>query len=318
MSNKPLVTVYCAAYNHEQYIKDALDGFISQETSFPFEVIIHDDASTDSTASIIANYAEQYPSLVIPYYEKENQYSKGVGFFRKSILPMARGKYLAFCEGDDYWCDPRKLQMQVDYLEAHPKCAACAHNTLIHDCRYDNESGTVSKMSHDGMIAFARLVMNSGYHTSSLMVRKNIYHNEPEFVTSVKGVGDYPLKIYLGLIGGIYYINRIMSVYRYMTQGSWTDRNSKDSEIAISTNLQIKKMLSLANEWSSREYEDNFQQAIKQVDFNILEKKCKFREMIAPQYSPFFKELSFKHRLRIIVSAICPPLGSFLTQMTRR
>ncbi len=125
----PLVTIQCLAYNHELYIKQALDGFVMQETNFPFEVIVHDDASTDKTADIIRLYEAKFPDIIKPIYETENQFAKGK--LCQIMNKASHGKYIAICEGDDWWTDKTKLQRQVDFLEAHPEISACC-------CRYNN------------------------------------------------------------------------------------------------------------------------------------------------------------------------------------
>lgn len=116
---KPLVVIRCITYNHEPYIKDALEGFVMQKTDFPVVAIVHDDASTDNTAAIIREYAEKYPDIIFPIYETENQYSKrdgSLGKIMKAAQDATEAKYVALCEGDDYWTDPLKLQKQVDIL----------------------------------------------------------------------------------------------------------------------------------------------------------------------------------------------------------
>ncbi len=117
---KPLVSVKCMTYNHGPYIAECLDGFMAQKTNFPFEVLVHDDASTDDTAAVIRRYEKKYPQIIKPIYEKENLYSKEDVSVHTGIDALISGKYLAICEGDDYWCDPYKLQKQVDFLESHP------------------------------------------------------------------------------------------------------------------------------------------------------------------------------------------------------
>ena len=122
----PLVSISCITFNHAGFIRDALEGFLMQKTTFPFEILIHDDASSDGTADIIREYEKQYPGLIFPVYQTENQYSKGVRrLFARFIYPHARGKYIAFCEGDDYWTDPLKLQKQVDFLETNKEYVMC-------------------------------------------------------------------------------------------------------------------------------------------------------------------------------------------------
>lgn len=124
----PLVSICSITYNHAPYIRQCLDGFLMQKTKFRYEIIIHDDASTDGTTEIIKEYAEKHPDLITPIFQKENQYSKGIrGMFPRFCFPHAKGKYIALCEGDDYWTDPLKLQKQVDFLEANPEYVMCSH-----------------------------------------------------------------------------------------------------------------------------------------------------------------------------------------------
>lgn len=128
----PLVSIWCLAYNQEQYVRQCLDGFIMQKTNFQFEIVIHDDASTDNTAAIIKEYAVNYPKLIKPILEIENQYLKHDGSIRKIMHIACSGKYIAYCEADDYWIDPLKLQKQVDFLESHQEYGMCYTNFNIY------------------------------------------------------------------------------------------------------------------------------------------------------------------------------------------
>ena len=125
IENTPLVSICTITYNHAPYIRQCLDGILKQKTLFSFEILIHDDASTDDTANIIREYEARYPNVIQPIYQTENQYSKGISFISKFNFERARGKYIAMCEGDDYWTDPLKLQKQVDFLENHPDYSIC-------------------------------------------------------------------------------------------------------------------------------------------------------------------------------------------------
>lgn len=125
--NKIMVSVCVLSYNHEKYIRKCLDGIVMQNTSFPIEVWVHDDASTDSSGNIIKEYQQRYPDIIKPILQKQNQYSKGGGILVRHVFPKCNGKYIALCEGDDYWTDPLKLQKQVDFLEAHLNYSVCWH-----------------------------------------------------------------------------------------------------------------------------------------------------------------------------------------------
>ncbi len=131
-STAPLVSIVCPAYNQEAYIAQALEGFLMQQTTFDFEILVNDDASTDGTTRIIADYVRRHPTLIRAFFHETNQYSQG-----KSAVPglfgQARGRYIAYCEGDDYWTDPRKLQIQVEFLESHPDYSLTYHDAIPFD-----------------------------------------------------------------------------------------------------------------------------------------------------------------------------------------
>lgn len=130
----PLVSVSCTTYNHAAYIRQCLDPILGQQTNFPFEIVIHDDASTDGTREIIEEYVAKYPDIIFPIFQKENQYSKGIrGLPSRYNYPRCRGRYIAICEGDDYWTDPLQLQKQVDFLEAHDDYVMTYHDMVVVD-----------------------------------------------------------------------------------------------------------------------------------------------------------------------------------------
>ena len=226
--NDCLVSVLCTAYNHEQYIRSALESFVSQQTDFAFEVLVNDDASTDGTAAIIREYEEKYPEIIRPFYQAENQFSKGIGTIYENIFyPNARGKYFAFCEGDDYWTDESKLQRQVDFLESHPDYSACVHNTTLHYCNGSRPDELLIPSRGDHEVLYENVIRGpiDAYHTSSLMARREIIVQTPDFyrAATAHGFADYAWGLLLKLNGGIWFIDRSMSVYRlFSNQAAWT------------------------------------------------------------------------------------------------
>lgn len=240
MNNKITVSVYCLAYNHERYIRSALEGFIKQKTNFYYEVFVHDDASTDNTALIIKEFAEKYPDIIKPIYQIDNQCSKGLSISREIIYPLMSGKYVAICEGDDYWCDEYKLQKQVDFLEKNSDYSACVHNTKVFNC-ITNEISYINNLKDDTDLQFSKVIEkgNSQFHLSSVVCRREFFYLPDELIG--KDFTDYPLAIYLMLKGKIYYLKDVMSVYRLYANGSWTSKNYRN--VSLSNRIIVQENL---------------------------------------------------------------------------
>ena len=211
-----IVSVICNTYNHESYIRQCLDGFIMQETTFAFEVLIHDDASIDKTADIIREYEAKYPDIIKPIYQTENQYSKKIGIMKSFQYPRVKGKYIALCEGDDYWIDPLKLQKQVDFLDANPEYAMCFHNAIVsyEDKKHkDHLFFNIVNKEYKGTEVYKRWIIP----TASVLYRTEILYTELFNSLSVcKNIvyGDTPLFVLCAHHGKIRGMSDIMSIYR--------------------------------------------------------------------------------------------------------
>jgi len=228
----PVVSIICTTFQHAPYINDALNGFLMQETDFPFEIVVHDDASTDGTAEIISKYAEKYRNIVRPVLQKQNQFSQGK---HPSYLTFNRslGKYLAFCEGDDYWIDPQKLSKQCKLMDHHQTVNICIHPGL----QFSEHSKTASKIGYHGDTAevksLAEMLVQPGQFcpTASIVVRKAAALNMPEwyFSSSDLPYGDFFIEAILG-VDGMLYMPDVMSLYRCGLPGSHTDRTAKRNQ----------------------------------------------------------------------------------------
>lgn len=220
----PLLSIVCLAYNHAPFIRETLDGFIRQETRFPFEVIVHDDASTDATAAIIGEYVARYPNLIKPIYQSENQYSLGVPFSTR-LFGQARGRYIAYCEADDYWTDPRKLQIQVDFLEKN-------HDYVMtyHDAFKFNSQGVVRSPDMQGKYrkdASARELMQARPISTLTVCFRNLVHELPPELHGVE-VLDICWWSLLGAHGKGKFIEEIKpAAYRVHEGGIFSMRSSK-------------------------------------------------------------------------------------------
>lgn len=262
-----LVSVYCLTYNQEKYIRDALEGFVNQKTDFLYEVWVHDDASQDATPQIIKEYAARYPQIIKPILQMENQYSKGVKIFQTHILPKVNGKYVAVCEGDDYWCDVDKLQKQVDFMEAHQEYVACVHNSKVLDMR-TQESWNYNISESDGDICVEDILRwsNKMYQTASLLYKKECGNFWVHDFLNVKGFSDYPLAIHLALSGKIHYFADCMSVYRMFSEGSWTARYEKSAQKKKKEHQKkIKKMLKGVDLYTAGKYHKVISEIVKNM-----------------------------------------------------
>ena len=307
MNQKPLVSVYCLAYNHERYIRNTLEGFVNQVTTFPFEVFVHDDASTDNTSTIIKEYASKYPDIIKPILQKENQYSKGIDIAKKFIVPKVRGKYIALCEGDDYWIDENKLELQVEFLEEHVEYAACVHNTIKINTK-DNTEELINSMRADSDITFEQIISGGGkfYHTSSLVYKTEYFTSEkPEFYYKIPNVGDYPLAIYLALNGKIRYLNKVMSVYRFLVPGSWTDRVRRRSLEERTKVYECKiDMLESVNKYTEYVYEDVVNNVIWRIKYDIATIRGDYASIKKISYlSRLHKEQTLDFRAKVYLKA---------------
>lgn len=213
---KPLLVISCTAYNHEAFLRDALEGFVMQRTDFPFVAVVHDDASTDGTAAVLREYAERYPDIILPIYEEENQYSKRDGSLLR-VMNAARAatgaKYIALCEGDDYWTCPDKLQRQVDFLESHPDYSLVFHNAPI--MRLDgNLYYNLCHINGSREYSPTEILKNYTIPTASVVyLRENIDDNPIRFNPKFK-YGDNVLFLTAATQGKIFCIDKYWSVYR--------------------------------------------------------------------------------------------------------
>ena len=221
--NEIVVSISCITYNHAPYIRQALDGFIMQQTNFRFEVLIHDDCSTDGTDDIIREYATKYPDIIKPLYEEENQYQNGKPHGSAVWnFPRAKGKYIAICEGDDYWTDPLKLQKQVDFLESHPDFSMVFANVRLHyDSGLSNESLPLVNREYPPYEIYTEWRIT----TPTVLFRKAVYNTE--FYQSCRKIknpvfGDLTLFMAASTLGKIYGMNAIVAGYRRLISGATT------------------------------------------------------------------------------------------------
>lgn len=229
----PLVTIRCLVYNHEPYLRQCLDGFVMQKTNFPFEAIVHDDASTDRSAEIIREYAKKYPDIIKPILETENQYSKRDGSIQRIMNEHTRGKYVAMCEGDDYWIDPFKLQKQVEFLETHSGYVMCSHKYQY----YFQDQKTFGDIMPQEINSSFTYDLNYYIHRNSWVTQTLtcvFLYSALDYAhySQYKNVKDLTLIYHILQNGKGYFMNENMGVYRKHRGGVWSSTNILQMKIS--------------------------------------------------------------------------------------
>ena len=300
MDTEIMVSIICNAYNHEKYIRDALESFVMQKTNFKFEVLVHDDASTDATADIIKEYEVKYPELIKPIYQTENQFSQGVHVSKKIQYPRVKGKYIALCEGDDYWIKPYKLQKQFDFMESHSECTLVCHNSKKINCE-TGETSIESPFEKQGVVSAEEIILgkkNSWVATASLFLRKELLCEKPDFHL-LSPVGDYSTRLHCLAHGDIYYMDEVMSVYNFKIPGSWSSGAWRKH--TKKRNVDAVEFLIKYNEYTEYRFDRFVKEAIKNRKFSDSLAAGNLKVAKSEEMKELFKTLSKKEKLRAYI-----------------
>lgn len=306
--DKPVVSICCITFNHELYIEDALEGFLIQETDFAFEILIHDDASTDRTAEIIRKYEAQFPNIIKPIYQVENQYSKQVSVSFVFNVTRAKGEFIAFCEGDDYWKSATHLNDGCHVLKSN-------NNISIYGsaCVMERNNLFIAHKAKRNRYDLKNYILEQPFIvTCSLIVKSSICKAIAEI--PVMGgryfAGDSRIKLISLTKGDMFVGNNMSVVYRKGTIGSWSNRVI-DREVIMRElldNISITREVALFNEFSS------IDALYRRVEDELIGKGCQLAALKGIHYWLLFvllqpKALSRRH---IKLSLAVSPLGPFL------
>lgn len=326
---EPLVSICCITYNHVEYIEETLQGFLSQKTDFLYEILIHDDASTDGTVEVIRKYEKKYPEIIKPIYQKENQYTKGVSKIDYTFnQTRARGKYIAICEGDDFWINNNKLQLQVDYMKNNPKCTFCFHNALVideSDKRKEAKLFIKDKYEHNQEINLPSEKFDAGelqllgfIPTASFMYPKYVMNNPPSWYFEAP-VGDNATKLLASSFGYAYFLNKPMSVYRKNVPGSvMTKWKKEDKGKSLSRFEETIKMLNSFDEYTNYKYHKNIQFSkwpwLLYKSFYIND----FSELNNPDFVKYYKTLPLLKKIRVYIACNLPIIYEFTKKINEK
>lgn len=311
MNNEEImVSICCMTYNQEKYIKQALDSFLMQKTNFKFEIIIHDDCSTDNTTNIIKEYAEKYPDIVVPIYESENQYSKGIDVCTP-CWNKSKGKYIALCEGDDFWCNENKLQIQFDFMEQNVDYSLVTTNSYICvDDKIKKRKKTISKntdISIQDILKYEFI-----FTTNSMFFRRKFLKDLPQYYYECS-IGDRPLIIYLSLCGKVYYIKDRMSVYRFNAAGSWSSKQIEGNITNIikkkeKINNDIEKLYIQINHITNFKYNDIIQIYLLNRDIDLKILKNDLSSLKDKKYKKLYKKYDLRGKIKLFLVRNLPKI----------
>lgn len=306
MKNTPLVSINCITYNQEKYIATAINSFLAQKTNFEFEILIHDDASTDNTVKILKDFQKKYPDKIKLILQKENQFQKKI-----KILSLnerrSNAKYIAVCEGDDYWISPDKLQKQVEYMENNPDCSMIFHDAILVDedqsflgefpGTYKRKEG-IKKINELNFIPTASKLYRQKY----IIDVPSWFHDAPH--------GDFSNMLICSNYGYIYYLDEKMSAYRTNVNGSLLFNEMKKYKINPKSqirqiNLRIEE-LQKYNKWSKYKKNDLISEMIINEEFK---KEClnkKFLNLHKKKYKVILKQLTAQSKAKLYLKILLP------------
>lgn len=294
VSNKtPKVSILCLCYNHEKWLEDCVSSLINQKTNFEYEIIIHDDASTDKSQELLRYYQEKYPEKITLILQSENQYSQKIKIFPNFLFAEGNGKYFAICECDDYFIDENKLQLQYDFMENHPDYSLTCHSAIRVDALTRSKVSEWTIGNADRDIDIKEMIKVGGIlmPTNSMFFRSEIVKpGMPEFY-HIAPIGDTPLMIFLGFNGKTHYINKLLSAYRINIPSSQTAvSNSKPLEKRreeINRAIEMYKSMDLYTNGSYHEY---FEYACNRLDFGYYYLALDSKNLKREEFKVFRKQ----------------------------
>ncbi len=318
----PAVSVICLVYNMKEYLVQTLESILMQKTNFPFEILVHDDVSTDGSTDIVREYAAKYPDIIVPIIQTENQYSKkDILITRDIILPAVRGKYAAYCEGDDYWTDPDKLQKQFDFMESHPDYSLCTAKVRQVDCSDEAlPDRMVCPANHTGEITLEQILgmkNRQAFCTCSLFFRTDIMRACPK---DFPNRGERTKIIWLALNGKVWYINDEVGVYRRKRPGSWTATSWQEGNAKkIATNYGFLRVYKKIDDYTQGNFRKYFRDIYVRYMQMCLQAGAKLRDIYSQDdISECYRRISSAQKLGLRFYSVIVPARNSLASAAKK
>lgn len=311
---KTEITVIVMTYNQKEYISKALDSILSQNIDIGYSILIHDDCSNDGTYEILLDYQTKYPNKIQIIHQETRKFLVD-GFnmmIYKYVVPHIETKYVAYCDGDDFWCDDFKLQKQYDFMEKHKDYSMCFHSA--YQLKNDEDMSSKWFISKEKDIDMTDLINDKPgicVATSSIFLRKEVFVDFPDWRKAFP-VEDVPMYIMAAIYGKIHCLSDVMCVYRQFASGSWTSQNKNNLDRKAKHLNGIKEAIIIFDEWSQRKYSDLVTLQINSCDFRIALLTKNYNVIFNKTYKHLLKRMTFKERISLKLQYRLPCLYNLL------
>lgn len=306
----PIITVIIMTYNQKDYIAKAIDSILSQDIDVDFDILVHDDCSDDGTYQIILDKQKEYPNKIRIIRQESRKFLID-GFnmmIYKYVVPHIESKYVAYCDGDDYWCDNSKLFKQYDFMEKHPEYSMCFHSA--YQLKRDGDMSSKWFIKDEGDIDMSNLINDKPgieIATSSIFLKSEVFKDFSEWRKAYP-VEDVPMYITAALYGKIHRLKDIMCVYRQFASGSWSSQNIENVQRKIDHLEKSKAAIIFFDEQTDKQYHDLAIKQIESCDFRIALIKKEFKTLFSKKYKRFIKRINKRERLALYLECYTPCL----------
>lgn len=313
------ITVVIMTFNHRDYIKQALDSILSQKIDVDFDILIHDDCSDDGTYQILLDYQNKYPKKIrIIRQESRKFIIEGFNMMIfNHVVPHINSKYVAYCDGDDYWCDDLKLKKQYEFMETHPEYSMCFH--CAYQLRLNNDLSSKWFIKDEGDIELKDLISeNTGIPiaTSSIFVKSEVFKYFSDW-RKAYSVEDLPLYMTAALEGKIHRFADIMCVYRQFSVGSWSSQNKSNVNRLIAHQENLIKGAKFFDEQTNYKHHILIIKHVEGCEFRLAQLKKDFKTIFSKKNKRFLKRLSQKEKISLILQYRLPCLYNLLHKTKR-
>ena len=308
------ITVIVMTYNQVNYIDQMMQSILAQKINIGFDILIHDDCSDDGTYEKLLGYQKEHPNMIKIIRQESRKFLKD-GFnmmIFNYVVPQVDSEYIAYCDGDDYWCDELKLQKQYDFMSSHPEYSMCFHSA--YQLRPNNDMSSKWFIADEGDIDISDLINDKPgicVATSSIFLKTYVFKDFSDWRKAYP-VEDVPMYITAAMEGKIRRLKDVMCVYRQFAVGSWSSQNKGNNERLIKHMSETKKAILLFDEQTNQKYHDLVVQQVESCDFRIAYITRDLKTIFSKANKRFVKRLKFKERFSLKLQYRAPSLYNLL------